>query len=73
MKPLANLWKFVRSALLLALACALVVVILPGKARSQLGLDPCCAIISAGLESISGLLTARIRSPLPGDWASMRS
>src|SRR5882724_7368056 len=64
MKLLANSWKFVRSALLLALACAVVVLILPSKARSQLGLDPCCAIISAGLESISGLLKDVVAKPL---------
>ena len=64
MKLLANSWKFVRSALLLALACAVVVLILPSKARSQLGLDPCCAIISAGLDSISGLLKGVVAKPL---------
>ena len=64
MKLLANPWKSVRSALVLALACAVVVLILPSKARSQLGLDPCCAIISAGLNSISGLLKGVVAKPL---------
>jgi hypothetical protein len=64
MKLLAHSWKFVRSALALVLACAIVVLILPSKARSQLGLDPCCAIISAGLESISGLLKSVVAKPL---------
>ena len=41
-----------------------VVVILPTKARSQLGLDPCCAIISTGLDVFSGLLKNVVATPL---------
>jgi len=41
-----------------------VVALLPTKARSQLGLDPCCAIMSAGLNSISGLLRSVVAKPL---------
>ena len=49
MKLLVNSWKFVRNAAIFCWAWLVVVVlILPSKARSQLGLDPCCAIISAG-------------------------
>jgi len=43
---------------------AIVVALLPTKARSQLGLDPCCAIMSAGLNSISGLLRSVVAKPL---------
>ncbi len=64
MKLLPNSWKSVRSALVLAPACVLVVLILPSTARSQLGLDPCCALISAGLDSISGLLKDVVAKPL---------
>jgi hypothetical protein len=64
MKLPANPWRFVRSVFPVALACAVVVLILPSKARSQLGLDPCCAIISAGLESISNLLKGVVAKPL---------
>src|SRR5882762_633037 len=64
MKRLATSWMFARSAFLLALAGVVVVLILPSKARSQLGLDPCCAIISAGLNSISGLLKGVVAKPL---------
>jgi hypothetical protein len=39
-------------------------MILPSKARSQLGLDPCCAIISVGLSSISNLLSGVVAKPL---------
>jgi hypothetical protein len=34
------------------------------RANGQLGLDPCCAIISAGLQSISGLLKGVVAKPL---------
>jgi hypothetical protein len=64
MKLPANLWTFLRNAVPLALALAVVVLILPSKARSQLGLDPCCAIISAGLDAISGLLKSVVAKPL---------
>lgn len=45
-------------------AALLVVVLLPGKAMSQFGLDPCCAIISAGLSTISNLLKGVVAQPL---------
>jgi hypothetical protein len=50
----------------MAVGMALVVVLLmlPSKARSQLGLDPCCAIISAGLTTISNLLNTAVAKPL---------
>jgi hypothetical protein len=34
------------------------------RANGQFGLDPCCAIISAGLQSISGLLKNVVAKPL---------
>jgi hypothetical protein len=64
MKLPANLWTLLRKAVLLAFTLAVVVLILPSKARSQLGLDPCCAIISAGLDTISGLLKSVVAKPL---------
>lgn len=45
-------------------AALLVVVLLPGKAMSQFGVDPCCAIISAGLSTISNLLKGVVAQPL---------
>jgi hypothetical protein len=41
-----------------------VLVMVPMSARAQFGLDPCCAIISAGLNSISGLLKNVVAKPL---------
>lgn len=49
----------------MAIAIALVaIVLLPSKAFSQFGLDPCCAIISAGLSTISNLLKSVVAQPL---------
>ena len=39
-------------------------VMVPLSSRGQLGLDPCCAIISAGLNTISGLLKSVVAKPL---------
>jgi hypothetical protein len=64
MKLLPQSWKILKKALLAALALAVAVLLLPSKARSQLGLDPCCAIISVGLDTISGLLKSVVAKPL---------
>jgi hypothetical protein len=66
MKPKSFIrpWRFVRKAVALVLGFAVLVMMLPTKARSQLGLDPCCAIISAGLSTISNLLTSAVAKPL---------
>ena len=64
--------KFVGNALAFALALAVVVMILPSKARSQLGLDPCCAIISVGLSSISNLLSSVV-AQTPGPDSTART
>ena len=57
-------WKVIRNAVAFVLAFAVVVIMLPTKARSQLGLDPCCAIISVGLTTISNLLSSAVAKPL---------
>ncbi len=49
---------------LATVSIVLIIVLLPTSARSQFGLDPCCAIISAGLQSISGLLKSVVAKPL---------
>src|SRR5690349_22746801 len=60
----ARTWKVIRYAMVVGLALVVVVLMLPSKARSQLGLDPCCAIISAGLSTISNLLSSAVAKPL---------
>ncbi len=64
-KLITKIRTLLRSKLVLVTAGALLVlVLLPGRAFSQFGLDPCCAIISAGLNSISGLLKSVVAAPL---------
>lgn len=60
----ARIWKLARNTVATVVGLAIVVMLLPTKARSQLGLDPCCAIISAGLSSISNLLSSAVAKPL---------
>jgi len=57
-------WRFIPNVIALGLAFVVVLLMLPSKARSQLGLDPCCAIISAGLSTISNLLNHIVAKPL---------
>ena len=45
-------------------AVAIILIAVPFGARAQFGLDPCCAIISAGLNTISGLLSNVVARPL---------
>jgi len=63
-KSLTRISKVIGNTLAFVLALAVVVMVLPTKARSQLGLDPCCAIISAGLSTISNLLSSVVAKPL---------
>jgi hypothetical protein len=41
-----------------------IVALVPLRSGAQFGLDPCCAIISAGLQSISSLLSGVVAKPL---------
>lgn len=59
-----RIWKLARNTVATVVGLAVVVMLLPTKARSQLGLDPCCAIISAGLSTISNLLSSSVAKPL---------
>jgi len=61
---LSRLWKVFRNAVAVVCGLAIVVALLPSKARSQLGLDPCCAMMSVGLNTISGLLKGVVAKPL---------
>lgn len=56
--------RILRRTAISLVGLVLVLMILPDKARSQLGLDPCCAIISVGLNSISKLLSGVVAKPL---------
>jgi NADH dehydrogenase/NADH:ubiquinone oxidoreductase subunit G len=59
-----RIWKLARNMVVAVVGFAVVVMLLPTKARSQLGLDPCCAIISVGLSTISNLLSSAVAKPL---------
>src|SRR5215467_12110015 len=57
-------WQVLRWKVIFVGAMVLVLVLVPMGARGQFGLDPCCAIISAGLNTISGLLKNVVAKPL---------
>jgi hypothetical protein len=61
---LSRLCKVFGNAMAVVCGLVIVVALLPSKARSQLGLDPCCAMMSVGLNSISGLLRSVVAQPL---------
>jgi hypothetical protein len=61
---LSRTWKILRNAVVAICGLAVVVALLPSKARSQLGLDPCCAMMQVGLNTISGLLRSVVAQPL---------
>ena len=61
---LKRAWPVLKWKVVLIAAFALVLVIAPIRAKAQFGLDPCCAIISAGLNTISGLLKNVVAKPL---------
>ena len=59
-------WIKAHSGWKLALPGAVIAawLLAPGSARGQFGLDPCCAIVTAGLNTISGLLKNVVAAPL---------
>jgi hypothetical protein len=57
-------WSILKWKVILVASLAFVLIIVPLRARGQFGLDPCCAIISAGLNTISGLLKNVVAKPL---------
>ncbi len=64
-RDLKRAWKRPSGKLVVvAILAPVLMVIVPFKANAQLGLDPCCAIISAGLNTISGLLKNAVAKPL---------
>lgn len=59
-----NALNLIRPKIVLPAAVLILVIGIPFAARAQFGLDPCCAIISAGLNAISGLLSNQVATPL---------
>jgi hypothetical protein len=65
LKDIARRLGRVRESRLVLVAVLLgIVVLVPAGVDAQLGLDPCCAIISVGLKSISSLLSGVVAKPL---------
>src|ERR1700721_4479165 len=64
MTSFSRLWKVLRNAGAVSCGLVMLVALLPSKARSQLGLDPCCAMMQIGLNTISGLLRNSVAMPL---------
>lgn len=62
--PWKSIWKWARNITVGLTIFSVVAMLLPKQARGQLGLDPCCAIISVGLTSISNLLRDSVGTPL---------
>jgi hypothetical protein len=63
-QSLKRAWQVMKWKVIFAAALAFVLVMAPMGASGQFGLDPCCAIISAGLSTISGLLQNVVAKPL---------
>jgi hypothetical protein len=59
-----QVWPALKWKVIVASAVIATLMFTPVRARGQFGLDPCCAIISAGLNSISGLLKSVVAKPL---------
>src|ERR1700728_2310002 len=64
MTSLSRLSKVLCNAVAVSCGLVMLVALLPSKARSQLGLDPCCAMMQIGLNTISGLLRNSVAMPL---------
>jgi hypothetical protein len=56
-------WNSVNNKVAVAAMVVLAILLLPGRARSQL-VDPCCALLTTGLNTISGLLKNVVAAPL---------
>jgi hypothetical protein len=57
-------WPVLKWKVIFVASLAIVLVLAPIGAKGQFGLDPCCAIISVGLNTISGLLKNVVAKPL---------
>ena len=63
LKIVKRTWEFLNSKIVFAVMIVAAIVLAPTRARSQF-VDPCCAIITAGLNTISGLLKNVVAAPL---------
>jgi len=61
---LSRWWCKRKWSIIFVAALAVGLILAPMRATGQFGLDPCCAIISVGLNTISGLLQNVVAKPL---------
>ena len=57
-------WSAMKWKVIFIAGLLFILIVAPFNARGQFGIDPCCAIISAGLNTISSLLTNVVAKPL---------
>lgn len=59
-----RIWPALKWKIIFGTGLFLTLLVVPLGVKGQFGLDPCCAIIAAGLNSISGLLNSVVAKPL---------
>lgn len=59
-----RIWPALKWKVIFGTGLVLTLLAVPLGVKGQFGLDPCCAIIAAGLNSISGLLNSVVAKPL---------
>ena len=62
-KTMSRIWNFMNGKVAVAAMVVLAIVLVPSRARSQF-VDPCCAILTTGLNTISSLLKSVVAAPL---------
>ncbi len=62
-QKLTRIWSLLNSRFVFAAMLIVAILLVPGKSLSQF-VDPCCAVITTGLNTISGLLRNVVAAPL---------
>src|SRR5262245_45599442 len=63
-RPLiTRIWNVLNSKFVFAMLLIVAIVLVPSRSLSQF-VDPCCAVITTGLNTISGLLRNLVAAPL---------
>jgi len=62
-KTMSRIWNFMNCKVAVAAMVVLAILLVPSRARSQF-VDPCCAILTTGLNTISSLLKSAVAAPL---------
>jgi hypothetical protein len=62
-QTITQIWNVLNSKFVFAVLLIVAIVLFPSRGLSQFG-DPCCAVITTGLNTISGLLRNVVAAPL---------